>query len=210
MFFRHTKCFLDIKIDTPSVFLTHQVFLDIKIDSPSVFLTHQVFFRHKNWHPKCFLTHQVFFKVQFPLVSSLLELQSKSWVLELKLEPSALRELSQSCSSVSAFRKGLPMWASNFLRPALIIYCDVWMTHFQPCLWEDVCIVHNRCLKFSMPIILTAFRLSNILLHIGIWARDDFKSLKCSMLLNFNEGIILDVWNNPHQQVLDQWQFLMV
>ena len=90
MFFRHTKCFLDIKIDTPSVFLTHQVF-----------------FRHKNWHPKCFLTHQVFFKVQFPLVSSLLELQSKSWVLELKLEPSALQELSQSCSSDSAFRKGL-------------------------------------------------------------------------------------------------------
>ena len=107
MFFRHPKCFLDIKIDTPSVFLTHQVFLDIKIDSPSVFLTHQVFFRHKNWHPKCFLTHQVFFKVQFPLVSSLLELQSKSWVLELKLEPSALQELSQSCSSDSAFRKGL-------------------------------------------------------------------------------------------------------
>ena len=45
--------------------------------------------------------------LQFWLVSSLLELQSKSWVLELKLEPSALQELSQSCSSDSAFRKGL-------------------------------------------------------------------------------------------------------
>ena len=150
--------FLDIKIDTPSVFLTPQVFfrhknwhpkcflthqvffrhknwhpkcffrhtkcfLDIKIDTPSVFLTHQVFFRHKNWHPKCFLTHQVFFKVQFPLVSSLLELQSKSWVLELKLEPSALQELSQSCSSDSAFRKGLT-------KGNLLYLCNPWKIFF--------------------------------------------------------------------------------
>ena len=88
--------------------LWFSTFLHPCLNTSSVFLTHQVFFRHKNWHPKCFLTHQVFFKVQFPLVSSLLELQSKSWVLELKLEPSALQELSQSCSSDSTFRKGLP------------------------------------------------------------------------------------------------------
>ena len=51
--------------------------------------------------------------LQFRLVSSILELQSKSLVLELKLEPSALRELSQSCSSDSAFRKGLSMSESD-------------------------------------------------------------------------------------------------
>ena len=53
--------------------------------------------------------------LQFRLVSSILELQSKSWILELKLELSALWELSQSCSSNSAFRKGLDrMPQSNF------------------------------------------------------------------------------------------------
>ena len=58
---------------------------------------------------------QIFFSpnhvvyLQFRLVSSILELQSKSWILELKLELSALWELSQSCSSDSAFRKGLVM-----------------------------------------------------------------------------------------------------
>ena len=40
-------------------------------------------------------------------ISSLLELQSKSWVVELELELSAPRELTQSCGSDSAFRKGL-------------------------------------------------------------------------------------------------------
>ena len=56
---------------------------------------------------------QIFFSqnhvvcLQFRLVSSILELQSKSWILELKLELSALWELSQSCSYDPAFRKGL-------------------------------------------------------------------------------------------------------
>ena len=42
-------------------------------------------------------------------ISSLLELQSKSWVVELELELLAPRELTQSCGSDSAFRKGLAM-----------------------------------------------------------------------------------------------------
>ena len=43
----------------------------------------------------------------FCSISSLLEPQSKSWIVELELELSAPRELTQSCGSDSAFRKGL-------------------------------------------------------------------------------------------------------
>ena len=39
--------------------------------------------------------------------SSELEPQSKNWLLELKLKLLVLCELSQSCGSISAFRKGL-------------------------------------------------------------------------------------------------------
>ena len=46
-------------------------------------------------------------------ISSLLELQSKSWVIELELELSAPRELTQSSGSDSAFRKGLPEFGQN-------------------------------------------------------------------------------------------------
>ena len=46
-------------------------------------------------------------------ISSLLELQSKSWVVELELELSAPRELTQSCGSDSAFRKGLAIKAKD-------------------------------------------------------------------------------------------------
>ena len=63
-----------------------------------------------------------------------------------------------------------------------------------PCVWEDV---HNRCLKFSMPMILRAGTnlddLIFFLIFVPIWAGDDFRCQKCSMLLSFNEGIILYV-----------------
>ena len=52
-------------------------------------------------------------------ISSLLELQSKSWVVELELELSAPRELTQSCGSDSAFRKGLIV--TDYFFPALVV-----------------------------------------------------------------------------------------
>ena len=64
------------------------------------------YFKQKIFFHIFFSPNQVVY-LQFGLVSSILELQSKSWILELKLELSALWELSQSCSSDSAFRKGL-------------------------------------------------------------------------------------------------------
>ena len=46
-------------------------------------------------------------------ISSELELQLKNWVLELELEPSVLRELSQDRGSDSAFRKGLHIMVAH-------------------------------------------------------------------------------------------------
>ena len=43
----------------------------------------------------------------FCSIRSLLEPQPKSWIVELELELSAPRELTQSCGSDSAFRKWL-------------------------------------------------------------------------------------------------------
>ena len=60
-------------------------------------------------------------------ISSLLELQSKSWVVELELELSAPRELTQSCGSDSAFRKGLitTLLVQTCLHPLVYVYLNI-------------------------------------------------------------------------------------
>ena len=57
-------------------------------------------------------------------ISSLLELQSKSWVVELELELSAPWELTQSCGSDSAFRKGPLLSKASYKN--IILFDTLW------------------------------------------------------------------------------------